>query len=57
MKRVVGVVSGMVIAAGAMAQSDVITQRKDLMKANGAATRARDPNGPRRSSLRSRQGQ
>ena len=39
MKRVMGVVVGMVIAAGAMAQSDVITQRKDMMKANGAATR------------------
>ena len=39
MKRMVGVALGLVIAAGAMAQSDVIAQRKDLMKANGAATR------------------
>ena len=39
MKRMVGVALGLVIAAGAMAQSDVIGQRKDLMKANGAATR------------------
>ncbi len=29
MKRVVGVALGLVIAAGAMAQSDVIAQRKD----------------------------
>jgi cytochrome c556 len=40
MKRVVGVVLGLVIAAGAAAQSDVIGQRKDLMKANGAAARS-----------------
>lgn len=39
MKRVVGVALGLVIAAGAAAQTDVIAQRRELMKANGAAAR------------------
>jgi cytochrome c556 len=40
MKRVVVVAGiGFILAAGAVAQSDVIAQRKDLMKANGAAAR------------------
>jgi cytochrome c556 len=39
MKRVLGVALGLAIAAGAVAQSDVIGQRKELMKANGAAAK------------------
>jgi cytochrome c556 len=39
MMRLVGVVVGVLIAGGAVAQPDVITERKDIMKANGAAAR------------------
>jgi cytochrome c556 len=39
MIRLVGVLVGVAIGAGAVAQSNPIAERKDLMKANGAATR------------------
>jgi cytochrome c556 len=39
MFRLVGAVVGLVIAGGAVAQPNVIAERKDIMKANGAAAR------------------